>query len=129
MTKQTKKQICESKATVAYYSGLGGLETKYIEYGIVFIFPCDAGRQFFGVAVYGYIAAPLPQPAQKLCGQGNAVPFREFLEHGGGDEFACFEVCFRFVEPLLFSEFFFGVLLCDALLLGGSFLFFLRLNI
>ena len=34
MTKQTKKQICESKATVAYYSGLGGLETKYIEYGI-----------------------------------------------------------------------------------------------
>ena len=34
MTKQTKKQICESKVTVAYYSGLGGLETKYIEYGI-----------------------------------------------------------------------------------------------
>ena len=36
-------------------------------------------------------------------------------------EFACFEVCFRFVEPLLFSEFFFGVLPCDALLLNGSF--------
>ena len=34
MTKQTKKQICEGKATFAYYSGLGGLETKYIEYGI-----------------------------------------------------------------------------------------------
>ena len=34
MTKQTKKQICESKATLAYYSGLGGLETKYIEYDI-----------------------------------------------------------------------------------------------
>lgn len=30
----TKKQICESKATVAYYSGLGGLEAKHIEYGI-----------------------------------------------------------------------------------------------
>ena len=34
MTKQTKKQICENKATVAYYSGLGGLEAKHIEYGI-----------------------------------------------------------------------------------------------
>ena len=34
MTKQTKKQICESKAPVAYYSGLGGLEAKHIEYGI-----------------------------------------------------------------------------------------------
>ena len=94
-------------------------------YGIVLVLPYDAGWQFFGVAVYGYIAAPLPQPAQKLCGKGNAVSFREFLEHGGGDEFACFEVFFRFVEPLLFSEFFFGVLLCDALLLGGSFLLFL----
>ena len=31
MTKQTKKQICESKATVAYYSGLGGLEIRHIE--------------------------------------------------------------------------------------------------
>ena len=34
MTKQTKKQICESKATFAYYSGLGGLEAKHIQYGI-----------------------------------------------------------------------------------------------
>lgn len=34
MTKQSKKQICENKATVAYYSGLGGLEIKQIEYGI-----------------------------------------------------------------------------------------------
>lgn len=34
MTKQTKKQICENSATIAYYSGSGGLEAKHIEYGI-----------------------------------------------------------------------------------------------
>ena len=34
MTNQTKKQICENKATFAYYIGLGGLEAKHIEYGI-----------------------------------------------------------------------------------------------
>ena len=30
----TKKQICESKNSFAYYSALGGIEAKHIEYGI-----------------------------------------------------------------------------------------------
>ena len=29
----TKKEICQSNATIAYYSGFGGLEVKHIEYG------------------------------------------------------------------------------------------------
>ena len=29
----TKKEYCENCPTVAYYSGLGGLEVKFIEYG------------------------------------------------------------------------------------------------
>lgn len=29
----TKKQICQNNATIAYYSGFGGLEVKHIEYG------------------------------------------------------------------------------------------------
>ena len=29
----TKKEICQNNATIAYYSGLGGLEVKHIEYG------------------------------------------------------------------------------------------------
>lgn len=29
----TKKEYCENRPTVAYYSGLGGLEVKFIEYG------------------------------------------------------------------------------------------------
>ena len=30
----TKKEICQNNATIAYYSGLGGLEVRFIEYGI-----------------------------------------------------------------------------------------------
>lgn len=30
----TKKEICQNNATIAYYSGFGGLEVKHIEYGI-----------------------------------------------------------------------------------------------
>lgn len=30
----TKKEICQNNATIAYYSGFGGLEAKHIEYGI-----------------------------------------------------------------------------------------------
>lgn len=30
----TKKEICENHKTVAYYSGLNGVEIKDIEYGI-----------------------------------------------------------------------------------------------
>ena len=30
----TKKDYCTNLPTIAYYSGLGGLEVKHIEYGI-----------------------------------------------------------------------------------------------
>ena len=30
----TKKEYCTNRPTIAYYSGLGGLEVKHIEYGI-----------------------------------------------------------------------------------------------
>ena len=30
----TKREACESNATIAYYSGFGGFEIKKIEYGI-----------------------------------------------------------------------------------------------
>ena len=34
MKNYTKKDICTSQETVAYYSGFGGLEIKEFEYGI-----------------------------------------------------------------------------------------------
>lgn len=30
----TKHEICDTHRTFAYYSGLGGLEIRFIEYGI-----------------------------------------------------------------------------------------------
>ena len=30
----TKREICDTHRTIAYYSGLGGLEVRFIEYGI-----------------------------------------------------------------------------------------------
>lgn len=30
----TKREICDTRRTFAYYSGLSGLEARYIEYGI-----------------------------------------------------------------------------------------------
>ena len=30
----TKKDYCTDRPTIAYYSGLGGLEVKHLEYGI-----------------------------------------------------------------------------------------------
>ena len=30
----TKREICDEHRTVAYYSGLGGLEVRHISYGI-----------------------------------------------------------------------------------------------
>lgn len=39
----TKKQICESNKTIAYYSGLGGLEIKALEYGVDDYIYCVSG--------------------------------------------------------------------------------------
>ena len=34
MSKHAVKRTCENRTTIAYYSGLGGLEIKHIEFGI-----------------------------------------------------------------------------------------------
>lgn len=39
----TKKEICENNKTFGYYSGLGGLEFKKIEYGIDDFIYCVSG--------------------------------------------------------------------------------------
>lgn len=39
----TKKQVCDSNKSFAYYSGLNGLELKYIEYGIEDYVYCVSG--------------------------------------------------------------------------------------
>lgn len=39
----TKREYCESKESIAYYSGMGGLEVKSIEYGIEDYIYCVSG--------------------------------------------------------------------------------------
>ena len=39
----TKKEVCNSNNTFAYYSGLGGLEFRCVEYGIETYVYCVSG--------------------------------------------------------------------------------------
>ena len=39
----TKKEVCEANPSRAYYSGFGGLEIKYIDYGINDYIYCVSG--------------------------------------------------------------------------------------
>lgn len=43
----TKREICDTHRTIAYYSGLGGLEARFIEYGIDDYLYLIAGRKTY----------------------------------------------------------------------------------
>ena len=45
-----KRQYCESRESIAYYSGLNGLEIKGIEYGIDDYIYCVSGAWYGGKA-------------------------------------------------------------------------------
>lgn len=45
-----KRQYCESRKSIAYYSGLNGLEIKGIEYGINDLVYCVSGCWYGGNA-------------------------------------------------------------------------------
>lgn len=50
----TKRQYCESRESIAYYSGLNGLEIKGIEYGIDDYIYCVSGAWGGGKAARQY---------------------------------------------------------------------------
>jgi hypothetical protein len=47
-----KREYCESRESIAYYSGLNGLEIKGIEYGINDHVYCVSGCWYGGESVY-----------------------------------------------------------------------------
>ena len=49
-----KREYCENRETVAYYSGLGGVEIKGIEYGIDDYIYCVSGAMCEKEEVHGY---------------------------------------------------------------------------
>lgn len=53
-----KRQYCESRESIAYYSGLNGLEIKGIEYGINDFVYCVSGCWYGGKAAQAAILYP-----------------------------------------------------------------------
>lgn len=49
-----KREYCESRESIAYYSGLNGLEIKGIEYGIDDYIYCVSGAWYGGKAAKQY---------------------------------------------------------------------------
>lgn len=54
MNAMTKREYCESRESIAYYSGLNGLEIKGIEYGIDDHVYCVSGCWYGGKAARQY---------------------------------------------------------------------------
>ena len=51
---KTKKQVCLENESFAYYSGFGGIELKYIEYGIEDHIYCVSNAWYGGETEKGY---------------------------------------------------------------------------
>lgn len=79
----TKKEYCQSRDSIAYYSGLNGIEIKGIEYGIDDYIYCisgvwGGGRAYHRCKVY-YTASG--RDFFKVYGQ--RVPLDECIRMGG----------------------------------------------
>lgn len=58
-----KREYCESRESVAYYSGLNGLEIKGIEYGIDDFIYCVSGCWYGGKAARRFHRCKIYYPA------------------------------------------------------------------
>lgn len=70
-----KREYCESRESIAYYSGLNGLEIKGIEYGINNYVYCVSGCWYGGKAARRFHRCKIYYPAN---GKGSAF----FRVHG-----------------------------------------------
>ena len=64
-----KREYCESRESIAYYSGLNGLEIKGIEYGIDDFVYCISGCWYGGKAAWRFHRCKIYYPAN---GNGSA---------------------------------------------------------
>ena len=58
-----KREYCESRKSIAYYSGLNGLEIKGIEYGIDDFVYCVSGCWYGGKAAQRFHRCKIYYPA------------------------------------------------------------------
>lgn len=78
-----KREFCESRESVAYYSGLNGLEIKGIEYGINDFVYCVSGALGGGKAFH---RCKIYYPANGSAFfrvHGYKIPFDECIRMGG----------------------------------------------
>lgn len=77
-----KREFCESRESVAYYSGLNGLEIKGIEYGINDFVYCVSGCWYGGKAFHRCkIYYPITGSAFFRV-HGYKIPFDECIRMG-----------------------------------------------
>ena len=82
-----KREYCESRESVAYYSGLNGLEIKGIEYGINDFVYCVSGCWYGGKAARRFHRCKIYYPANRKDGaffrvHGYKIPLNECIRMG-----------------------------------------------
>lgn len=77
-----KKQYCESRESIAYYSGLNGLEIKGIEHGINDLVYCVSGAWGGGKAFHRCKVHYTRKGAAYIRVHGYRVPLDECIKMG-----------------------------------------------
>ena len=80
-----KRKYCESRESIAYYSGLNGLEIKGIEYGIDDYIYCVSGAWYGGKAAKQYHRVKVQytrKGAAFLRVHGYRIPLNECIRMG-----------------------------------------------
>lgn len=78
----TKKEICLKNKSFAYYSGFGGLEIKYVEYGIEDYAYCVSGA-WTGKPKYHKLKIHYGENfSDYIMLHGTKVPMNEFIRMG-----------------------------------------------
>lgn len=82
-----KREYCESRESVAYYSGLNGLEIKGIEYGIDDFVYCVSGCWYDGKAARRFHRCKIYYPANEEDSaffrvHGYKIPLDECIRMG-----------------------------------------------
>lgn len=81
-----KRQYCESRESIAYYSGLNGLEIKGIEYGIDDYIYCVSGAWYGGKAARRFHRCKVQytrKGAAFIRVHGYRIPLDECIRMGG----------------------------------------------
>ena len=77
-----KREYCESRESVAYYSGLNGLEIKGIEYGVNDFVYCVSGCWYGGKAARRFHRCKIYYPITESAFfrvDGYKIPFDECI--------------------------------------------------